>query len=242
MATGDASAVVTRSTPEGKEMLGFPSALNPDLFCRMLTPDRPSGGVLICPSLSPARLWSEDRERELLTEVVRRRRAALVFDYRGEGRSVAPRQPGLKALSHDILSALDVLVHTVPANDVTVVGIGAGSLLAMEALTDRTMPFASWGSPPDGRRFVLDLMRERVIRQMGFSREGDTSLRDRVAMDILDEETGLGSVDALGFLLPAVLVSELSALAGPGLSVESFGEDESPSSVADWACQGGRPQ
>lgn len=231
--------MVTRATPEGHEILGFPSHANPGLFCRLLTPDRPAGGVLICPTLSVARLWSEDRERELLREVVRRGCAGMVFDYRGEGRSAAPSRPGLTALRHDANAALDVLARRVQESALTVVGIGVGGIIAAETLTGQKVPVASWGSPSDVKEFFLDLIRERVIQLMGFSRQGDTSLLDRVAVDVFEEEMGRGSVDALGFPIPTVLVSELSAIEGTSTAVDGFAEEESPSSVADWACRGG---
>lgn len=235
----DAPPVVRRESPEGRESLGFLSQESPDLFCRLLSPPGPKGGVLIAPNYSVARSWSAAKERELATEVARRGHAALVFDYRGEGRSAPPDRPGLAALRHDVVSALEILGSTVPVSTCTVVGLGLGGAIATMALSDYQVQTAAWGGGPrTGCEFFSEIMRERLVRQMGFSPAGDTSLLDRVAADTLDEELARSSVDALGFSIPAVVVSEVCSASDSTRKVEVFGESEPSSSVADWACKG----
>lgn len=236
-APGDALSAVSRAVPEGKETLGYLSLANPDLFCRLLSPIGPRGGVLIVPDYSVARSWSVAKERELSTEVARRGHAALVFDYRGEGRSAPPDRPGLAALRQDVATAFETLGSVVPVSARTVVGLGLGGVMAM-ALSDSGVPLAVWGGPRSGCEFFSDIMRERLVRQMGFSPVGDTNLLDRVVVDTLDEELARGSVDALGFSIPAVVISEMCAATEPAGIPETFGEQEPASSVADWACKG----
>jgi pimeloyl-ACP methyl ester carboxylesterase len=237
-APGDALAAVSRTVPEGTETLGYLSLANPDLFCRLLSPIGPRGGVLIVPDYSVARSWSAAKERELSTEVARRGHASLLFDYRGEGRSRSPNRPGLEALAHDVESALGVLGHAVPISVCTVVGLGLGGVIATLTLTEHEAPLATWGRPQSGCEFFFDLMRQRLMRQMGFSPNGDSSLLDRVAADILDEELDRGTVDLLGFSIPAVVVAEVCAEARRTGPAETFEEAEPASSVAEWACQG----
>ena len=235
---GDAPAVVVRASPEGQESFGFLSTENPDLFCRLLSPPGPKGGVLIAPDYSVARSWSAAKEKDLLNEVARRGHAALVFDYRGEGRSPSPDLPGLGALRRDVVAALEVLGTVVPMSACTVVGLGLGGVIVTMALSEHQVPLAAWAGPRSGCQFFSDVIRERLIRQMGFSPVGDTSLLDRVVVDTLDEELAYSPVDALGFSIPAVVVSEMCSEEEPSRKAEAFGESEPPSSLADWACKG----
>lgn len=230
--------MVSRASREGQESLGFLSMENPDLFCRLLSPNGAEAGVLIVPNYSVARSWSAAKERQLSIEVVRRGHAALVFDYRGEGRSAPPDRPGLAALRQDVATAFETLGSVVPVSVRTVVGLGLGGVMAMMALSDSGVPLAVWGGPRSGCEFFSDIMRERLVRQMGFSPVGDTNLLDRVVVDTLDEELARGSVDALGFSIPAVVISEMCAATEPAGIPETFGEQEPASSVADWACKG----
>jgi len=229
--------VVERDAGDAIERLGFLSSSSPGLFCRMLLPERPTGGVLICPDLSAARSRSLERERSLITEVARRGLAALVFDYHGEARSTSAAPPGLAAVTRDVRDALAVLEGEGEHGSTAVLGIGAGGLIAAAALTVRQVSLATWDTPENGERWLTALVRVRAIGQMGFDARGDTSLLDRVTTDLLGDELARGTVSVLGFDLPATLATEIAALSRP--DTDSFDGTDPMELVAGWACSSG---
>jgi len=226
---------VARRVGEGfSERLGFQSPGQPDLFCRVLAPNSPKGVVVVCPTLSAARPDWANREALLSLGLARRGLLTVSFDYRGDGHSPMDESRSVGMLSEDVAAALDLADEVAGGRPISVVGIGIGGLVAVGEVGRRGLPMALWDPPGSGYTFLVGLIRDRVVRQMGFGPGGDTLLLDRVAVDLFAEELERHSLaDLGGFAIERELYDGLIGLV-PDDTFVRFRRDEAIEVIVSW--------
>ena len=232
----DLSRWVTRRVGKGvSERLGFQVEGQPDLFCRVLAPDSPNGAAVVCPTLSAARPEWASREALLSASLARRNLLTVSFDYRGDGHSPMDGRRSLATLNEDVSAALDLAADMAQGGPISVVGIGMGGVVSTGEVRRRGLPLALWDPPDSGYSFLVGLIRDRVVSQMGFAPGGDTLLLDRVSVDLFAEELERHSfADMGGFAIEREMYDGLIGLALDD-TVTRFRRDEAIDVIVGWA-------
>lgn len=162
-------------------------------------------------------------QRNYRREVLLSRAAAVAgfttlrFHYRGAGNSVAtPMSPTLDTMAADILE----LMNEMDGGPLAVVGTRLGALAAGRARRERDVPLVLWEPVLDGARWVDEVVRACLAREMAggaevtadavrsrWSTDGAVfALGESVPAAIIDQIAGTDLLDSMAGLAPALLV------------------------------------
>lgn len=199
------------------------------LHAVLTRPARPAEGpvFVLCHPFGEEKLWAHRVLVIFARTLAARGRAALRFDYRGNGDSSGEfRDCSLQTILTDVGCAVDAAKALTGATEVVLVGLRFGALVASVAADARTdvARLALWAPVVDGGRYLQEILRANLAAQIAAHRE---VRQDRAA---LVAELAQGrTVDVDGYALSSALYDEVSAVkldatrrtfAGPVLAVQ----------------------
>lgn len=190
-----------------REDAGFLQRPDGALFVVLHRPaTRPPLGVLtVCSSLFAEQHTDYRREVRLARMLASAGLAVTRFHYRGLGNSAAAAA-SLDAFTRDALDVTLAAQQVAPVSRVAFLGVGAGSLVAAQAMSAYPQaPLLLWKPVADGGQFFRDFFRARLVAatRAGAVRPGSTG-------ELLATLAGGGHIDVMGFTVAASLYDSLS--------------------------------
>lgn len=199
-----------------RERAGFHGEPGERIFGVSYEPLRPAiAGFVICCPFQAEMLRNYRREVLLARSLAAEGFAVQRFHYRGSGHSEGDGSMTLDSMLEDAATARNVLTATTGAHPVGFVGARLGGMIAAHAAAQVGAPVVLWEPVVDPARYFDEILRFRLVREMGV--EGSTITE----AGLRDEMRRAGFVDILGHPVERALYDSVSSThldpAGNGL-------------------------